>query len=1107
MNVKKDFNYIITVLFFLVLLSCNNKEKMFTQLAVSETGISFTNKINDTDSFNIITYPYAFNGAGVGIADFNKDGLEDIFFSGNHKATNKLYINNGNFKFSDVTDQAGVQGKSDWCTGVAVVDMNYDTWPDIYVSTVSIPGMLKSTNELYINNQNGTFTEAAAQYGLDTKAHTTQTAFFDYDLDGDLDCYMLNHSVNYVDDYKTAEIRLKHDSLSGDKLLRNDNGKFKEVTTAAGIYSSVIGFGLGVSIADVNNDGWPDIYISNDFKENDYCYINNGFSPSPEGEGRGEVTFSEKSNQLFQHMTRYSMGNDIADYNNDGMPDVMTLDMLSQDEKVLKASVSDDDMGVYEYKHKLGFHYQYSKNCLQQNADGLHFSDVAYQSGVAATDWSWAPLLADFDNDGNKDLFISNGYKYRLNNLDFISFLQTSASKNKQEGKPVNLKELSHAAPNGSVADYFYINQKEKGFADMSVQAGFTKPTLSNGAAYADLDNDGNLDLVVNRMDESAGIYKNNMPAKNFLQLQLKGAAGNTSGIGAVAYVFTKGEMQMLYQSPVRGFMSSVSPRLHIGLGDEKIIDSVIVVWPGGKGQRITNITSNQLLILDEKKAVINIVRPELNKRISAEWVNTSSASGINFQHREDGFNDLNVQPFLPHSLATLGPALATGDVNGDGLEDVYIGGAKNQAGALYLQNNQSVFSYSAQTEIAKDSLCEDTDAVFFDADNDNDLDLYVTSGGNEVYGRNDLLLDRLYINDGKGNFTRQKDFPALYENKSCVRVCDFDKDSDNDLFVGGRANARMYGFVPASVILQNDGKGNFTEVTEKIAIGLINVGMVSDAVWTDIDKDGWMDLLLAGEWMPVTVFKNEKGKLIKQRRSELALSNGMWNCVYAADLDKDGDDDYLLGNWGTNSKLKASADHPLCMYIADWNKNAETDPVMAVYKNNTYYPFFGKADLEKRLPYLKKTYLKYDEAAGKTLDELFGKEEIKKAKRTEAFTLQSSVLWNSDGKLELEPLPEFLQAAPLFSFSSFTSTDGTVNYLAAGNFYEVSPFEGRYDAMLPTAFHFEKKKAVFGEYILEKGCIRKMNPLKLVSGQTGFLFAKNNEALALVSKKINNYE
>jgi enediyne biosynthesis protein E4 len=1080
------------LLLTMTLFACKQRKTLFAEKKPADTGIHFVNTTIENQSLNLLTYPYIYNGAGVAVGDLDNDGWEDIFFVSNKKGGNKLYRNKGGFKFDDVTVKAAVQGSSDWSTGVSLVDINADGWLDIYVSTVTIAGQLQSANELYVNKKDGSFAEQAAAYGLDYKGHTTQSAFFDYDDDGDLDCYLLNHAVQYVDDYKDVASRQLRDSLSGDQLLRNDGGRFTNVTAAAGIYSSSIGYGLGIAVGDLNNDGWEDVYVSNDFKENDYCYINNG-----------NGSFTEQSDSLFGHNSRFSMGNEMADYDNDGWADVMTLDMLSPDEKILKSSVADDDIGVQNFKHEYGFNYQYSKNCLQRNIGGRHFQNVALQKGVAATDWSWAPLFADFDNDGRKDLYISNGYKYRVNDLDFNVFAQGTIARNQQQSIATDKLALVRQIPPGQVPDYLYLQNSDGAFTDQSSAAGFTRPTLSNGAAYADLDKDGRLDLVVNRLDEPAGIFRNQLAAQNHLNIRLKGAGANTLGIGAKVTVFTKKGMQVYHQSLSRGFMSSVSPIIHIGLGDVTVADSVMVSWPGGKRQRLLQVKAGMLMV-DEKAATPGGTQDIFKSDIAVGWQNSTAASGIGFVHREDAFNDMDAQPLLPHSMATQGPAIAVADVNKDGQEDFFVCGAKGQAGQLWLQDAVGKFRFSPQRSFTADSMYEQTAAIFFDADGDEDMDLLAVSGGNEWYGNNPLLNDRLYLNDGKGGFVLSDGLPALHENKSCAAACDFDKDGDMDVFIGGRTNARMYGYTPASVLLVNDGKGRFTEATEQYAKGLQYLGMITGAGWSDVDADGWQDLLVLGEWMPVTIFKNSKGKLEKQALESLAQTHGWWTGIYKNDLDGDGDDDFLLGNWGSNSKLTASEQAPLTLYLADWDENGDVDPVLSLYKQNGYYSFLGKSDLEKRLPYLKKKYLKYADIAGKTMNELFGKTEVDKARKLQANTLQSAVLWNDKGGFTLQALPSFLQTGPVFAFAQCGAGASGKTFVAGGNFFEVQPFEGRYDALMPVIFKVTPTRQIIAEgCLLEKGAIRSIQPVQS-HHQPALLFAKNNDRLTLWTKNKN---
>jgi hypothetical protein len=1095
-NRQSSYKFIFVFILLLIgLNSCKQKSDepaIFQLLPSSQTNIHFVNKLTDSDSPGILNYLYFYNGGGVAIGDINNDGLPDIYFTSNKKGGNKLYLNKGNYQFEDITDKAGVAGTADWSTGVTMVDVNNDGYLDIYVCAVSGKLGMKGHNMLYINNHDGTFTEESAKYGLDFSGYSTQAAFFDYNHDGKLDCFLLNQSNHSVDTYGDTSLRQKHNELAGSKLYLNNNGHFVDVTQKAGIYSSALGYGLGIGIGDLNNDGWDDIYEGNDFHENDYYYINNH-----------NGTFTESGAKHFNHYSRFSMGNDIADFNNDGQLDIITADMLPADEKILKTYIGDESYDQYKLKIlRGGFQYQYSRNCLQKNlGNGEAFSDVGLMDGVAATDWSWSPLLADFDNDGIKDLFIANGIKRRPTDMDYISFISDLAVQSELSGHGMDYIAVDKM-PTGEVHSYVFKGTKSEKFIDKSTPWGIRDTMLSNGAAYADLNNDGNLDLVTNNMNHEACIYKNMSNGSHYLSLKFTGRQDNRFGIGAKAYVFCGKQMQYEQLMLTRGFQSSVEPKLHFGLNKQTKIDSLLIVWPNQTYQVIRNLKGDQLLVLDQKNAAGHFEYKQFFPPKPPVLQNITAKMNINWKHQENDFVDFNVQPLIPHMLSAEGPRIAVADVNKDGLDDFYVCGAKGQPGALFIQIPGGGFKASVQPAFVADAQCEDVDAVFLDVNNDGYPDLYVASGGNELPDGSPQLADRLYINDGKGHFTRSNNIPSIKVNKSAVAVADVNHDGYPDIFVGGAPGARAFGEIPESYLLMNDGHGNYHQV--QLPNELKYAGMLRSAAFDDLDGDGWPDLVVAGEWMPVKVFMNKNGKFVQKHNPEMDKMSGWWQRVMLADVDGDGKVDIIAGNYGWNSKLKPTSEDPLKLFLSDIDKNGTIDPILTYSIDHKDYTFLGKGDIEKQVPLIKKKFLYYHDFAGKTVQEVFGDSLDKKPLTATCFT--SGVFYNKGkGNFGFKAMPSSMQVSPLFGFATLSGKSEGI--LAGGNFSGVVPFEGRYDADYGDVLLMDKDKnfkyiSPVSSGFLLRGEVRDIKAIKTANGII-YAVAFNNKQIEFF--KVNN--
>lgn len=1079
-------------------LDLDRDPELFERLSSNATGIAFSNDLAEDSTFNILNYLYYYNGGGVAAGDVNGDDLVDLYFTAN-EGPNALYLNRGDFQFEDVTAEAGVAGTGNWTTGVTMADVNGDGRLDIYVCGVGGYLDRNGRNQLFINQGDGTFTEEAGAYGLDFSGYGTQASFFDYDLDGDLDAFLLNHSTHRENTYQRAEVRYERNPRTGDRLYRNDGNVFTDVSEEAGIFGGIIGYGLSAAVSDLDSDGCPDVYVANDFHEDDYLYFNNC-----------DGTFTEGLKQAMGHTSLAAMGSDAADFNNDGRMDVVVLDMMPAREDIRNTSASVEDPQVHDMKRSYGYHVQYPRNTLQLNRGRRRFSEIGYLAGVEATDWSWAPLFADLDNDGLKDLFITNGIYRRPNDLDYI---EKASSEDVVASLMLGVTradlELLDLMPKVPIPNFAFRNNGDLSFSDRAAAWGLGDVGFSNGAAYADLDNDGDLDLVVSNINEAAAVYENKAEElldHHTLTIALEGSGANTAGIGAKVVLRNEGSMQVQELFPTRGFQSSVDPRLHFGLAVANRVDSVTVVWPGGRSQTVTDVAADQILTLhqDDADAAYSYTPTRPSPLFEA------STLSIDYRHEENlGYDDFVREPLLPHRLSTEGPALAVGDVNGDGLDDVFAGGAKWQPAKLFLQQLDGGFIESGSSTWQEDARSEDVDASFFDADGDQDLDLYVVSGGNEFWGKAEALRDRLYLNDGSGAFARAEEaLPNVFQNGSCVTPGDFDADGDVDLFVGSRAVSRYYGLVPRSVLLENDGSGRFMDVTESRADSLASVGMVTDAAWTDYNSDGELDLVVVGEWMPITVFEQQAGRFA-ERTAGLGRTNGWWNVVIAEDLDGDGDEDLIAGNLGLNSVVSASPEQPAKLYINDFDENGRLDQVLTLYKNGTEYPLASAELLLGSIVLLRGQYASFEEFGAQRIDDLFAPEQLTKSKIRMAYTFASTLAENQgDGTFTTRPLPKEAQLAPIFDvIADDVDEDGSLDLIMAGNFYGVTPLRGRYDASYGIVLRgsddgtFKPMDPTESNLWIE-GEVRRLHWINRADAGRALVVARNNDSLDVILRR-----
>jgi hypothetical protein len=1085
------------------------QKTLFTLMSPRETGVKFTNRIEEDDSLHVFRYEYLYNGHGTGLADFNNDGLIDIFISGN-AVPDKLFLNKGNFRFEDITGAAGVGGNRTWSTGVSIADVNGDGLADIYVCHSGYykdPASLR--NELFVNlgikDGKPVFKEMALEYKLDAPGtQSTQAAFFDYDRDGDLDMFLLNHSNHTYNPFlNTRTQRATPNFNFGNRLFRNDadqNGQpvFTDVTLEAGIINNSLNFGLGIVISDLNQDGWPDIYTTSDYTEQDNYYVNNK-----------NGTFTQSLQQSFTHISKYSMGADIADYNNDGLPDVLTLDMLPEDNYRQKMLKGPDEYDQYHLLLDSGYYHQQMRNMLHLNRgvdanNNLRFSEIGQLAGVSNTDWSWAGLLADLNNDGYKDLLVTNGYLRDFTDMDFLKY--TVADEQLEQASKGNLNfktyHLVKKMPSNKLENYLFKNNGDLTFRDVSKDWGFSERSISNGAAYADLDNDGDLDLIICNNNEPVMLYRNNLDGqRHYLKLDITYDKKNKAAFGTKVWVYHGKTVQYQELFPVRGYQSTVTPQLSFGLADVTSVDSIIIQWPGGEMDRLSSVAADQTLKLRPASANKEIEKPRSAKTM---FVEVSKTELPHFRHIENDFIDFKDEVLLPYQLSKAGPAMAKADINNDGLEDIFFGGAIGQAGKLLLQKKDGGFTESPSQPWTADAACEDVNALFLDVNKDGFPDLYVVSGGNEYMDGSPEYADRIYLNDGKGGFLKVPDaLPAMLNSKHAIAAADFDRDGDTDLFIGGYCVPGSFPYSSRSYLLRNDTKEGvikFTDITSAV-IGLENPGIVMTATWFEPEKNGYPSLMIGGEWMPLRLFRNDNGTL-KDISSAAGLdrTEGLWSSLNPVDIDNDGDIDFIAGNCGTNNQFKASLEEPITIVANDFDDNGTVDPIVSYYIKGKSYPMASRDELLDAIVPLRKKFVKYRDYANAELSHIFSKEKIAAAKRYYCYQLSTSLLINEGNQsFTIQPLPLEAQFSRTFgAIAKDFDKDGHTDILIGGNFYPYRVQLGQCDAGMGLLLkgkgdrRFEAVSPVISGLYID-GDVRRMLPVKNGRGEDMVVFGVNN--------------